>query len=117
MLRAEFLLLALAACSLAAPGDEELVGSCDDGIKNGNETAVDCGGPAGTGCGAVRLCPVGQACQAGTDCVSGVCEGSTCGEGDCFDGFENGDESDVDCGGNECELCAAGKKCRSELDC
>jgi flavin-binding protein dodecin len=49
--------------------------TCDDGIQNGNETGVDCGGPD---------CP---ACPT------------------CFDGIQNGDEVGVDCGGPDCPLC------------
>jgi hypothetical protein len=44
--------------------------TCEDGIQNGNETGVDCGGPD---------CP---ACPT------------------CFDGIQNGDETGVDCGGS-----------------
>jgi hypothetical protein len=31
----------------------------------------------------------------------------------CFDGIEQFDESDVDCGGDDCPLCASGKKCEA----
>lgn len=47
--------------------------SCNDGILNGDETQIDCGG----------------------DCLP-------C--GDCFDGIQNGVETGVDCGGN-CSQC------------
>jgi hypothetical protein len=49
--------------------------SCTDGIQNGNETGVDCGGPD---------CP---ACPT------------------CSDGIQNGDETGVDCGGSSCPAC------------
>ena len=49
--------------------------SCTDGIQNGNETGVDCGGPD---------CP---ACPT------------------CSDGIQNGDETGVDCGGSSCPPC------------
>src|SRR5690606_27722391 len=42
--------------------------ACDDGLHNGDETDVDCGGS----CGA---CPDGAGCLGGGDCVSGVCAG------------------------------------------
>jgi hypothetical protein len=45
--------------------------SCADGIKNGTESAIDCGG----GCPG---CPTGGGCAAGNDCLSGVCSGGTC---------------------------------------
>ncbi|MCB0644230.1 MAG: hypothetical protein KDC44_21450, partial [Phaeodactylibacter sp.] len=49
--------------------------SCSDGIQNGNETGVDCGGPD---------CP---ACPT------------------CSDGIQNGNETGVDCGGPDCAPC------------
>jgi len=49
-----------------------LANSCQDGLKNGFETAVDCGG------GGCRGCAVGQACAAGGDCAGGVCSGGVC---------------------------------------
>ena len=35
----------------------------------------------------------------------------------CRDGAQNGDESDVDCGGIRCKACATGRTCRASLDC
>ncbi|MEM6773035.1 MAG: hypothetical protein AAF597_20835, partial [Bacteroidota bacterium] len=49
--------------------------TCSDGIQNGNETGVDCGGPD---CGA---CPT------------------------CSDGIQNGNETGIDCGGPDCTAC------------
>lgn len=46
--------------------------SCMDGMKDGNETGLDCGGPT---CGA---CANGQMCVGGGDCVSGFCSGGVC---------------------------------------
>jgi Ca2+-binding RTX toxin-like protein len=46
--------------------------SCQDGLKDGLETALDCGG------GACRGCAAGQACVAGRDCAGGVCSGGVC---------------------------------------
>ena len=50
--------------------------TCSDGIQNGDETGVDCGGS----------CP---ACPP-----------------TCDDGIQNGDETGVDCGGSSCPPCA-----------
>jgi Regulator of chromosome condensation (RCC1) repeat len=62
--------------------------SCEDGIANGTETIVDCGGPD---------CP---ACP-------------TCG-----DGIANGDETGIDCGGPTCAArCPAGQGCETAADC
>ncbi|WJJ97206.1 T9SS type A sorting domain-containing protein [Algibacter luteus] len=52
--------------------------TCDDGIMNGNETGVDCGGPDCTPCNAPPTCD---------------------------DGVMNGQETGVDCGGPDCAPC------------
>lgn len=54
----------------------EVVPTCDDGIQNGDETGVDCGGS----------CP------------------NTC-PPTCTDGIMNGNETGVDCGGPDCDPC------------
>ncbi len=46
--------------------------TCADGVKNGGETDVDCGGAM---CAA---CEVGAVCAANTDCKSGLCVGAVC---------------------------------------
>jgi|GEM_PF-5085989 len=46
--------------------------TCIDLVKNGLETAVDCGG------GTCPACADGLACAVGTDCDSGICEGQLC---------------------------------------
>jgi hypothetical protein len=35
----------------------------------------------------------------------------------CANGYRNGDESDIDCGGSVCEPCGAGGRCDSDDDC
>ena len=52
--------------------------TCNDGIQNGDETGIDCGG---------ITCP---ACPT------------------CNDGIQNGDETGVDCGGPDCSPCNSG---------
>jgi len=47
--------------------------TCLDGVKNGTETDVDCGGP---NCGG---CTPGKACVFASDCQTGVCTAGTCG--------------------------------------
>ncbi|MBD3638289.1 MAG: proprotein convertase P-domain-containing protein, partial [Crocinitomicaceae bacterium] len=68
--------------------------SCTDGIQNGNETGIDCGGPD---------------CVACPNCFNGIQDGNEtgidCGPScpqpcHCSDGILNGDETDVDCGGS-----------------
>jgi hypothetical protein len=46
--------------------------TCSDGVKNENETGIDCGG------GTCPACPNGQGCTQGTDCQSGSCVGGIC---------------------------------------
>ncbi|MDI3292124.1 Ig-like domain-containing protein, partial [Polyangium sp. 15x6] len=46
--------------------------SCDDGVKNGTETDVDCGG------GTCLPCASGQACTTAADCQTGACIGGLC---------------------------------------
>jgi hypothetical protein len=48
--------------------------------------------------------------------TTGVGAGGQGGFGDCFDGRQNGSESDVDCGGG-CKECFIGKQCNGPLDC
>jgi hypothetical protein len=37
--------------------------------------------------------------------------------GSCTDRVQNGNETDVDCGGGTCPKCGAGMKCQSRSDC
>lgn len=58
----------------------------------------------------------GEPCSVPGDCESKVCDDSRCTEARCDDEVENGDESDVDCGGT-CPGCAPSERCRSAADC
>ncbi len=46
--------------------------ACNDGVKNGTETAMDCGGTCPSTCG------LGQACLVSSDCTSRFCGSLTC---------------------------------------
>ncbi len=85
--------------------------SCSDGVKNGGETDIDCGGDPDTGCG---KCTGSMACKLDEDCAIGNCISNLC--IDCGDGVKNGDETDVDCGGS-CTGCPVGNGCESDSDC
>src|SRR5271165_957374 len=67
--------------------------TCIDGVQNGTESDIDCGGGVCAGCGN------GKKCNLGTDCQSGVCTAGTCSPAapTCSDGMKNGSETDVDC--------------------
>jgi len=77
--------------------------TCSDGIQNGLETGVDCGGPD---------CPACPTCDDGVQ--NGSETGVDCGGPDCLacptcnDGIQNGDETGVDCGGPDCPPCNPG---------
>jgi hypothetical protein len=55
------------------PGQETPGGGaiCTDGIKNGSETDIDCGGTC-------PRCATGKTCATRNDCASARCEGGTC---------------------------------------
>ncbi|MBL0025175.1 MAG: hypothetical protein IPO98_09275 [Saprospiraceae bacterium] len=74
--------------------------TCNDGIKNGNETGVDCGGS----CAPCPTCNDGikNGNETGIDC-GGSCP--VCPT--CTDGIKNGTETGVDCGG----ICAPCGSC------
>lgn len=46
--------------------------TCRDGVRNGTETDVDCGG------GTCPRCSDGQSCQEANDCRSGTCRSRQC---------------------------------------
>ncbi|PIN70296.1 hypothetical protein COV94_01845, partial [Candidatus Woesearchaeota archaeon CG11_big_fil_rev_8_21_14_0_20_57_5] len=83
---------------------------CANGVKDGSESDVDCGGSCTTKCADNRVCEESSDCRS-TYCDSGVCRTATC-----SDGKKNGQETDVDCGGN-CRLCVDGKVCAQGQDC
>jgi hypothetical protein len=85
--------------------------TCGDGIQDGVETDVDCGG------GVCSACPDGKRCQNGSDCNTGNCTGGYCVETTCTDHQQNESETDVDCGGPQCGPCSAGRRCLLGSDC
>ncbi len=84
-----------------------------DGVSNGTETDIDCGGGNGApACGNGKLCVQGP-----RDCTSFVC-GGTCLAPTAADGVKNGTETDIDCGGGApAPACADGKACVLPTDC
>ena len=95
----------------------QISAECQNGVKNGLESGVDCGGPCQT-------CGTGLACTKNSDCTSGKCTGSVCqaqAQTTCSDFIKNQDETGVDCGGvcakTEGKLCASGEGCTLDEDC
>ena len=87
--------------------NDDFVGPArDDGLQNGDESDVDCGGTcAGDD---------GSACGLDTDCDSGLCEAGACvAAPSCDDGVQNGNEVGGDCGG-DCDGCGAGAVCQDD---
>jgi hypothetical protein len=108
------------------------VATCSDGVKNGCETGVDCGGC----CGRRMKCADGMGCNHAYDCSSSVCTSNVC-QGKCVftwhvnylsfsitvptcnDGIRNANETDVDCGGwcDPTKRCHFGYGCHNDNDC
>ena len=68
------------------------------------------------------ICPlgsIGDPCEQDTDCASDACDAiaQECVGKPCADHRQDGDESDVDCGGLLCDSCQGGQRCRSSGDC
>src|SRR5207249_4419495 len=87
--------------------------TCNDMVKDGNETDVDCGGSCGG-------CAIGKAC-AGIDanCQSGFCQAGT--KTSVTTGYafakKDGNETGFDCGGSTSSKCGSGVFCLSNGDC
>jgi hypothetical protein len=90
---------------------------CMDGVKDADETDQDCGGASCSPCADTLKCLVGS------DCASHVCDPSalTCTPPSCTDMVENGNETDKDCGGPDCDVvgatCPVGDSCANGADC
>jgi hypothetical protein len=86
--------------------------ACTNGVKDGAETDVDCGG------GACPPCLTNQHCATNTDCayLQGICSSGTCAHVCDLDGAQDGSETDIDCG-DACAACGVGKMCVQDSDC
>lgn len=85
-------------------------GPCANGIRDGDETDVDCGG-------ACADCAPGSDCAVAADCASGSCAAGRCLAATCSDSQRNGSETDVDCGGPACNPCLETGACVVSSDC
>jgi len=92
------------------PVDPNAPDHCSDGMTDGDELDVDCGGSC-------IPCAPGAACDAPEDCTSLSCLDGVCQRPTCSDGARNGTETDVDCGGPSCDPCPALPECDATSDC
>ena len=100
-------------CAAKTPADTCLGGAYASGAVDLLKTDVDCGG---ADCAKVgKACVDGQTCGADADCASGQCRSGKCTS--CSNSAEDGGETDVDCGGNDCSPCADAKECLVATDC
>lgn len=107
---------------------------CGDGVRNGTETAADCGGN-----NSCDRCDVKKFCVANSDCESRVCclesgkpqysgcateNANTCLAARCDDGVQNQGETEAACGGPNCrktcaetQICTIDDDCQADLKC
>ncbi|MBI4700760.1 MAG: hypothetical protein HY744_06290 [Deltaproteobacteria bacterium] len=107
---------------MAERGEEALVDTdcatrtCEDGICGVAHELADTPCVAGGG----QVCD-GQGncveCNDGSQCDAKICDKHLCVPASCADDVMNGDETDVDCGGDDCAPCQNGKKCAVAGDC
>jgi len=98
VLKSAVLLILLPFVLIGCPTSGASVDRCANGIQDGDETGVDCGGSCG-------LCP-GETCEVAEVCASRVCDPATgCVAPTCDDGVQNGTERGIDCGGSCPEPC------------
>ncbi|MBI5509187.1 MAG: putative metal-binding motif-containing protein [Deltaproteobacteria bacterium] len=64
--------------------------TCVDGVKNGLESGIDCGGA-----GSCPRCANGAGCSRDGDCASGICAGRVCDPGNCTGNATRSCGSDV----------------------
>lgn len=83
--------------------------ACDDGVKDGTESDLDCGGKCAP-------CDDDKGCGVDADCASSACRKNVC-VSQCADGKQDGAETDVDCGGGTCPACVDGAACGANEDC
>lgn len=93
-----------------AAGAAPEVPDCGDRQETVDETDIDCGGRT------CDPCPAEKKCVTGTDCQSGICTNQVCQAPTCTDIAVNGEETDLNCGG-DCAPCALGQHCKLNADC
>ncbi len=84
-------------------------GTCDDDLRNGPETDVDCGGDCGP-------CPVGSSCTGPSDCATGICTAQVCQAQPAFDVCQCRPSKCGDCSSARA-ACAATPGCQALVAC
>ena len=84
--------------------------SCTNGVKDGDESGVDCGGASGC-----APCGGGAACLVASDCASNMCVDGLCVS--FTNDVEDGHETCVDGGGPAPDVCGEGEGCEMASDC
>ena len=88
--------------------------TCSNGVRDGSETGIDCGGSC-VACNAAGVRPPeADGGDGGTGGPDGTSPGNP--EGG-IDGVKDGSETDVDCGGPNAPKCAEGMGCLVDSDC
>ena len=100
-----------ADAGLVCDSAHRCVARCNDGVRDGEESDIDCGGPVCSACAAGGACRSPFDCSGKLECESGVCTDP------CTDGIRNVEETDVDCGGPLCSACADRLACNQDIDC
>jgi hypothetical protein len=104
------------ACSSSADPTASSVAatstSCANGLRDGDEMGVDCGGSCKTQCVGATPADGGGVSPDGD---AGMTTQPDAGGG--INGVRDGSETDVDCGGSNAPKCAEGKSCLVDDDC
>ena len=91
------------------PPPSEVQASCNDGVLNGYETDVDCGGSCEP-CADNKLCMVDSDCSSPNGCLNPLGDGGSCLQSDCV--------TDTDCpSGDKCNTILGCYTCFSDSDC
>lgn len=97
-------------------GKECTVDACNGGVASNTAKAPGAACNTTDHCNAASEC---VECVIDANCASNVCNMRTfvCADAMCGDGAENGDETDLDCGGVVCAPCGVGDECVFGTDC
>ena len=96
--------------SAGATGTGGFPETCSNGLKDEDETDIDCGNLCAP-------CELGKGCAVPEDCSTKSCQNMLCAVATCFDSIQNQTETDVDCGAAPCPLCLDDKKCTGPANC